>query len=186
MPEVIQLIYASKATFKSNADTVIDREVARILMESRRNNSKRNIGGVLYYGDGNFFQCLEGEATVVEKIFEKIKNDPRHSQVQVLMQRNVITRNFSSWSMKYVPVQEDVHRILKQNGFSAFDPYKFNVAMIEQMIGILSNAEDPTRGSSLLKEAGLISLIRSFSTLWQIVFGITMIGLITAGTWIFL
>ena len=61
MSKLVQLIYASRATFAPNlASGGIEKEVGRVLVQSRRNNPKKEIGGVLYYGDGCFFQCLEG------------------------------------------------------------------------------------------------------------------------------
>lgn len=185
MAEFVQLIYASRATFKPNIRGGIDREVARILMESRRNNSKRDVGGVLYYGDGNFFQCLEGESAAVDKVFEKIKHDPRHSQIRVLAKRTVANRKFESWSMKYISVQDRMRHMLQKNGFSTFEPYKFNDAMITQVIEILSKTEDHTQGAKLLKEAGLISWLLSLAIFWQMLLGVIFMVLLTFGIWIF-
>lgn len=176
--EFIQLIYASKATFEPNAKGGVDREVARILMQSRRNNHKLNIGGVLYYGDGNFFQCLEGEPSVIEKAFGKIIRDSRHSQVIVLSRRKVANRTFADWSMKYVPAREEIQQMLKKNGFSEFDPYKFNDVMINQMIGILSDAEDPTGGAKRLLEAGIWNWLVSWPIPWNIVAVLAVTGLL--------
>lgn len=182
--EFVQLIYASKATFQSNTKGGIDREVARILMQSRRNNQKLNIGGVLYYGDGNFFQCLEGEPSIIEKSFGKIIRDSRHSQVIVLSRRKVANRAFADWSMKYVPAREEIRRMLKKNGFSTFDPYKFNNIMIDQMIGILSHAEDPTGGAKRLLEAGIWNWLVSWPIPWKIVVVLAVIGLLAIAVWI--
>jgi len=181
--EFVQLIYASKANFKPNLTGGVDKEVARILMQSRRNNARRDVGGVLYYGDGNFFQCLEGEPSVIEKVFGKIIGDSRHKEVRVLSRRKVPNRNFASWSMKYVPAQEGIRRMLKNNGFSSFDPYKFNDAMIDQMMGILSGADDPTGGAKRLKEAGLFSWFLSFPKKWKIGLGIGLTGLVVLIIW---
>ncbi len=148
MAELIQLIYASRATFEPAQGGGIDPNIARILTLSRRNNPKLGLGGVLYYGDGYFFQCLEGDKNTVERIYADIENDPRHAQIKLLERRPVEHRHFPTWSMKYVPVQEDIKELLNSRGFSTFNPFSFDQAMIDAVLGILTRASDPTRGKT--------------------------------------
>ena len=57
MSALIRLIYVSTARFKAaKSHEGIEPTVARILMSSRSKNPQHQIGGVLYYGDGYFFQ----------------------------------------------------------------------------------------------------------------------------------
>lgn len=57
MSELIRLVYASRAAFKpAPVKQGVEPSVARILIQSRRNNSHENIGGVLYFGDVHFFR----------------------------------------------------------------------------------------------------------------------------------
>lgn len=148
MPELVRLVYASRAAFTPTNGGGIDRQVARILMESRRNNGKRQLGGVLYYGDGCFFQCLEGEVAVIDEVFATIQHDSRHKDIKVLARQNIQQRAFAIWSMKYVPVQGQIRKLLQENGLTTFDPYRFDATTVNKMLGILTNAYDPTRGSS--------------------------------------
>ncbi len=39
--------------------------------------------GVLYYADGYFFQCLEGEDPVLELLVEKLRKDSRHREIMI-------------------------------------------------------------------------------------------------------
>ena len=150
MSELMQLIYASRATFAPSRESAgIEPKVARILAQSRKNNPKRAIGGVLYYGDGCFFQCLEGEKSAVDLVFERIKLDPRHTAVKVLASFRVDRRTFEDWSMKYVPVERDVAELLKNHGMKEFDPYRFDAAMIDEMLVLLGGAVDPTGANDL-------------------------------------
>ena len=62
MTDLIRIVYISRATFPITPDSDgIEPNVARILSTSRTNNRKNGLVGMLYYGDGCFFQCLEGE-----------------------------------------------------------------------------------------------------------------------------
>lgn len=141
MSDLVQLIYASHAAFEpQEARGHVDHKVARILMQSRRNNPKDDVGGALYYGDGSFFQCLEGERTDVDRVFDKISKDPRHRDIKVLACREVDQRQFSHWSMKFVSTLEDIQKLLKQRGFDTFDPHRFDESMSDEVLGILSRA----------------------------------------------
>ncbi|KOR30295.1 hypothetical protein TI04_06460 [Achromatium sp. WMS2] len=177
MSEIIQLVYASRATFESPNRAGIDLNVARILMQSRRNNIKLNLGGVLYYGDSCFFQCLEGEKEPLEATFDIIKHDPRHSDIKVLMRSTVPERTFGVWSMKYVPAQADIKRLLQTKGLERFDPYQFDTATIEQILGILTNAADPTKGASHITHNAILHFLETNKIIASLVGLAIIIGL---------
>ena len=49
MSDLQRMVYASRATFASSRQgSGIELEVARILMQSRRNNPRRGLAGALY------------------------------------------------------------------------------------------------------------------------------------------
>ena len=67
MTNLIQMIYISRSTFaQAEITNGIEPNVARILLKSRANNKKNGLVGVLYFGNGCFFQCLEGAAETVQ------------------------------------------------------------------------------------------------------------------------
>jgi hypothetical protein len=78
--EIIELVYASRAAFAPVGGGGIEPEVARILAQSRRNNPRQDIGGMLFNKDGYLFQCLEGEPHDVEAVYQRIARDPRHQE----------------------------------------------------------------------------------------------------------
>lgn len=135
---LIRLAYASEATFNAHPlERGIEPNVARILLASRRNNPKRGLVGGLYYGDNRFFQYLEGEEAEVRAVYEKIQGDPRHRNVKTLIEEPLEARTFTNWSMKYVPVANDVTRFLRNNKLAQFDPFAFDRALCEQMIELV-------------------------------------------------
>ncbi|MHA7880586.1 MAG: BLUF domain-containing protein [Saccharospirillum sp.] len=141
----VQLTYASEANFSSNQRGGVETEVARILLQSRRNNPKDRLGGVLHYGNGYFFQCLEGERDKVTAAYERIATDPRHTRVQMLGMNTVQRRRFTDWSMKYVALDSDIQALLAQHNLKAFDPYAFNSEVIDQLIDLFAGASDDER-----------------------------------------
>jgi len=69
-------------------------------------NSIRDVTGVLIYIAGNFAQCIEGRAGVISDLFDVIKRDRRHRQVQRLSYQATPSRLFEEWSMGLLNVDE--------------------------------------------------------------------------------
>lgn len=145
MQKLVQIIYISHSTFE-NADAInkIEPNVVRILAKSRINNRKNGLVGVLYFGDGAFFQCLEGDETAVNTLFSKIEQDPRHRDVKLISKKYVSKLSFPDWAMKYAPLDERMGKFLKDNGYKTFDPYHFTPEMTQKILGVLVEAYDPT------------------------------------------
>jgi hypothetical protein len=99
-----------------------DYDLAEMLEQSRLNNTKAGITGVLLYNKGTFFQVLEGEEDQVNSTFEKIKADPRHHNIIKMKSGNITERNFSDWSMGFTTNLK--HNISNLPGF--IDPGKKN------------------------------------------------------------
>ena len=144
MATLVQIIYISRATAQpARPENGIDPAVARILAKSRSNNRKNALVGVLYFGDGCFFQCLEGEETVVNTLYAKLEQDPRHKDLTVISRKVIAAPTFQDWSMKYVPVEQAMTKLLQSNGMSSFDPYLFDSAMTQAVIACLLSASEP-------------------------------------------
>lgn len=143
MSEIIELVYASRAAFTPVGGGGVEPEVARILAQSRRNNPKQNVGGVLCYSDGHFFQCLEGAPADVEAVYRRIAADPRHTDLKVLSRRPVPERRFRNWSMKYLAAEDGVRRLLQASGIQSFNPYGFGEIVTRRLVTFLHQAGDP-------------------------------------------
>ncbi len=143
MSDLIQLVYASRATFATHEDSAhVEPQVARILTQSRRNNRPREIGGVLCYGDGCFFQCLEGERDEVETLYRRLHDDPRHRDVTLLLKRPIQAREFKLWAMKYLSIDAAVSAVLRSAGLNRFDPFRFDDCTTERMLQSLREATE--------------------------------------------
>ncbi len=75
--------------------------IASILQQSRRNNAKVGITGLLLYMNGSIIQVLEGEKEAIEALFKRISRDDRHTHVVCVLNRPVKERLFDRWSMAY-------------------------------------------------------------------------------------
>ena len=93
MNQLIRLVYASRSVVTPSATHQgMDPAIARILAKSRKNNARLDVVGGLLFGDGYFLQCLEGDLRIVQNLYSKIENDPRHRDVTVLLQASISTR----------------------------------------------------------------------------------------------
>jgi len=138
MTTLVQIIYISRSTSAPvQQGKGVDPFVARILAKSRSNNRKNDLVGVLYFGDGCFFQCLEGEETVVDTLYAKLLQDPRHKDLKIISRKPIAERSFGDWSMKYVPVEQAMTRLLQSRGMTTFDPYRFDDATTQHVISLL-------------------------------------------------
>ena len=96
MPSLIHLIYASVATQELGTEQLTD-----LLRQSREANERVGLTGMLLYSDGNFFQVLEGEPEEVDKLYEKLHQDKRHTQLTLIIREPIVSRSFGDWSMGF-------------------------------------------------------------------------------------
>jgi hypothetical protein len=96
MAALIHLIYASAST-----RPIAEEEILRLLAGARRHNREIGVTGMLLYAEGSFFQVLEGEAAVVEELFEVICRDGRHERITRIIREPIHNRAFGDWSMAY-------------------------------------------------------------------------------------
>ena len=97
-----QLIYVSQATKPMSSGELFD-----LVEVSKRNNHPHDITGQLLYNSGVFMQVLEGEKDEIVKLYERIKLDERHHDVEVLYLEPANYRIFDGWSMNMFNLDVD-------------------------------------------------------------------------------
>ena len=105
---MIRLIYASSATTAFN-----ENDLMQLLGKCRANNEKRDVSGLLLYAKENFFQILEGDEGVVEKLYADIASDTRHNGVIVIDRSEIEQRSFPNWSMGFKNLESFDRRKLR-------------------------------------------------------------------------
>lgn len=118
---LVRLVYYSHNRL-SDADHAAGVDIEAILAASRRNNAEVQVTGALMFNSGFFAQVLEGPEPAVAATFERIQQDPRHGDVNVLSFGPVASRAFSNWSMALVGGAVSDRRYQGMAGESGFDP----------------------------------------------------------------
>lgn len=160
MNDLARIVYISRASFAANSASasprtsgtgradagvsVPDSQVAKILLTSRAANLRDGLVGMLYYRDGCFMQCIEGERRKVHKLYRKLLKDPRHGDLKLLVSEPVDRLAFPEWPMKFVPDDEYMHELLAEHGFEQFDPYRFDNFLVERVLQLMQGLVDPT------------------------------------------
>jgi hypothetical protein len=141
--DLVRLVYASEAAADSNnTGQGIELDVRQILTESRSNNAQTGVGGVLYYDNGYFFQCLEGQRDAVMATYQRTCNDPRHKNTQLLLNSFTTRRLFQEGSMKYLPAGENVCAFLAQHNLTEFAPFYYDREMVGRLLIFFQQAKE--------------------------------------------
>lgn len=98
---LFELVYISHAV-----NTLSENDISDILERSDSNNINNNITGMLLYdGASNFIQVLEGGKAAVLNLFERIKQDQRHTNVTLVSEMPILSRGFPKWAMGYKSIK---------------------------------------------------------------------------------
>ena len=122
---LVRLMYASRAVPAVDQDELIS-----ILRKSKANNPALGVTGVLCFSEGIFLQALEGGRSAVNKLYNRIASDARHSQVELLSYEEIGERRFAGWSMGQVDITRlNPALMLKYSERPTLDPYSVSGAV---------------------------------------------------------
>jgi hypothetical protein len=97
MAEALRSVtYSSTAVSTFGADELTD-----LLSSSRAANLARDLSGMLLFRGNRFLQVLEGPESVVRDLVDRIRRDPRHRDMRVLVDERIDERRFAEWTMGY-------------------------------------------------------------------------------------
>ena len=135
---LVRLMYASRAV-----PALDQEELVTILRQSKANNPSTGVTGVLCYSGGIFLQVLEGGRSAVNKLYNRIGADPRHTDVELLLYEEIGERRFASWSMGQVNMSRlNPSLLLKYSATAALNPFsvsgKVSLALFEELVATAS------------------------------------------------
>jgi hypothetical protein len=140
---LVRLMYASRAVPSVDND-----ELLAILRKSKANNPANGVTGVLCFSEGIFMQVLEGGRSAVNRLYNLIVTDARHTQVELLMYEEIQQRSFAGWSMGQVSMSRlNPALVMKYSETAALDPYAVSgavsLALFEELVATAAIVGQP-------------------------------------------
>jgi hypothetical protein len=100
--------------------------VGDIAVKARLANAARDITGLLIFDGMRFCQQLEGGQKQVLALMERIRQDTRHINMQILHHGELAVRRFKRFSLGYCVVEDDdvLERMERMDGQPALDAFE--------------------------------------------------------------
>ena len=140
---LVRLMYVSRAV-----PAVDQEELLAILRKSKANNPSQGVTGVLCFSEGIFLQVLEGGRSAVNRLYNQIAADHRHTQVELLLYEEIGERRFAGWSMGQVNMARlNPALLLKYSETATLDPYAVSgaasLALFEELVATAAIVGQP-------------------------------------------
>jgi predicted CopG family antitoxin len=99
------IIYRSTTTAESGraADHIPD-----ILRQAVARNGIDGITGLLYTEEDTFLQAIEGPSDSMSDLLDRLYEDRRHRDLEILADRTIDEREFGDWTMIYRDRRESI------------------------------------------------------------------------------
>ncbi len=98
-----QLVYVSRAR-----QIFTQGDLEQLARRAEEWNQGVDVGGALLYGRGLFLQALEGPSDSIDQVFARISKDPRHTEVERLIDHSVKFRWFRNWAMTTIALDHQL------------------------------------------------------------------------------
>ncbi len=135
---LVRLMYASRAN-----EAVRPEVLNAIMKKSTQNNPGVGVTGVLCFSGEIFLQVLEGGRAAVNKLYNRIAQDPRHRDVMLLSYDEIAERSFAGWSMGQVNIARlNPALLLKYSEGALLDPFAVSgtvsMALLNELVATAS------------------------------------------------
>ena len=129
-----QLVYISRitSTGMSGSSTLND-----IAETSIKNNQMKGITGIVCYGNGYFFQYVEGSEQALTNLKNTLLMDDRHKDMQLLDFSEIDVRRFSSWSLRSIVLERWMVKDAKAKALLPFKPFNWVDNEWQQFLAVL-------------------------------------------------
>ena len=133
-PDLCQFVYLSHITSTglTNASTLND--IAEV---SNKLNKIDNVTGILCYGNGYFFQCVEGTEQALTNLKNRLLVDDRHKDIKILDFSTIDERRFNGWSLRSITLERWMMDEPKLKAFMPFKPDKWKTGDWQEFLDIL-------------------------------------------------
>ena len=142
---LVRCLYASRFATPLAASALDE-----ILEQSRKNNPKRGITGLLCHTHDSFVQVVEGGREQISELLRSIYLDDRHQHMTILSFEEITERRFGNWTMGRVNVDSvNTAVLLKYSEKAALDPFTCSShAMMSLLMELIATGSIVNRGNT--------------------------------------
>lgn len=137
--DLYSMVYISRIT---SAGMMAAGTLNDIAATAIANNQQNNITGVLCYGNGYFFQYLEGSEDALTRLKNELILDTRHKDMQILQFNRLAERAFTGWSLQSLVLENWLLDKSKMKKLLPFRPDKWQGNDWEVFLNILKEYLD--------------------------------------------
>lgn len=116
------MAYISRITSAGLLEASTLNDIAEI---SIRNNKLNNITGILCYGNGYFFQFIEGSEQSLTNLKNELLCDNRHQNMNIVFFEKIESRSFPNWAMQSLVLEGWMLKNARKTGLPPFRPDKW-------------------------------------------------------------
>ena len=156
--DLCQLVCLSHITSTSLASASTLNDIAEVAIER---NQADNITGILCYGNGYFFQCVEGSEQALTNLKNRLLVDDRHKDLKILDFSAIAERRFAGWSLRSITLERWMMNEPKLKSFMPFKPHTWEVNGWQQFLDILQGYYEDQEKTGELDTQPI-----KYSTLW--------------------
>ena len=133
-PDLCQLVYLSHITSTGLASASTLNDIAEVAIKL---NKADNITGILCYGNGYFFQCVEGSEQALTNLKNRLLVDDRHKDLKILDFSAIAERRFAGWSLRSITLERWMVNEPKLKAFMPFKPNTWGANEWQRFLDIL-------------------------------------------------
>jgi hypothetical protein len=133
-------MYSSRPV--ADSASAIPSLIDKILRVTRPRNCLDGISGAMLCGESRFVQVIEGDREVVHNTFARIGRDPRHKDIETIIDKDIPCRYFSEWAMAYLGDQLGLLDLYPYSNLNAIGRRMSGNDLIDYMTRIARNQLD--------------------------------------------
>ena len=133
-PDLCQLVCLSHITSTGLASASTLNDIAEVAIER---NQADNITGILCYGNGYFFQCVEGSEQALTNLKNRLLVDDRHKDLKIFDFSAIDERRFEGWSLRSITLERWMVNEPRLKSFMPFRPDSWEPNEWQQFLDIL-------------------------------------------------
>jgi len=132
--DLCRLVYISRITSTGLSSPSTLNDISETAVDSNHTN---NITGILCYGNGYFFQCVEGSEQALTNLKNRLLVDDRHKDLEILDFSEITERRFGSWSLRSITLERWMTKDPELKKLMPFKPQTWNTSEWERFLDVL-------------------------------------------------